>query len=51
MLRPKKRTLLLLRLMPVELSNSWTSAFPPSISSTLQRRFSPLNSSISPSSL
>ena len=35
MLRPKKRTLLLSRLMPVELSNSCTRALPSLISSTL----------------
>jgi len=49
--RPRKRTLLLERLIPVELSNNCTNALLPLISSTLQRRFSPLNSSISPSSL
>lgn len=51
MLLPKKRTLLLERLIPAEFSNNCTNALPPSISSTLQRRFSPFASSISPRSL
>ena len=49
-LLPRKRTLLLSRLIPVEASNSCTRALPSSISRTLQRRFSPFASSISPSS-
>ena len=50
MLRPRKRTLLLDRLIPVELSKSCTSTSLPFTSSTLHRLVSPLASSISPSS-
>ncbi len=49
--RPRNRTLDSARLIPAAFSNNWTSALPPSISSTLQRRRSPFCSSISPSSL
>ena len=49
-LRPRKRTLLLDKLIPVELSKSCTSTSLPSTSSTLQRLVSPSASSISPSS-
>ena len=50
MLRPRKRTLLLERLIPAELSKSCTSTSLPLTSSTLQRLVSPSASSISPSS-
>src|SRR5699024_12843619 len=50
MLLPRKRTLLLDRLIPVELSKSCTSTSLPLTSSTLQRLVSPSASSISPSS-
>ena len=48
--RPRKRTLLFERLIPVEASKSCTRASEPLISRTLQRRRSPFASSISPSS-
>ena len=50
MLLPRKRTLELDRLIPVEFSNNCTKALFPSISSTLHLRVSPFASSISASS-